>query len=289
MGILGLLLMISAGSGLYLWWPGLRGIWQGLKIRHNPGMLQLVFDLHRMTGLLSAAALLLLAFTGFLLSYPSVTETLIGSSGMAHGETGRNITSTAVPNDHPTNLEAAEFMARGPFQRAELRRITTPIGEDGVYRINLRQDSEINQRHPFTTVWVDRWSGQIKEVRDPSGFTQGEIFMTWIWPMHTGEAFGATGRLLWFLAGMGLFVLYVSGLLRWLYRHGKIKDREVNFTAVRTLFYWLQKMVCRTGLALFRLAGLLLQRAKRYAPQAMKGCATLLQWLRSVIDQQKQV
>lgn len=288
-GILGLLLMVSIGSGLYLWWPGIRGIWQGLKIRHNPGMMQLVFDLHRLIGLLSAAVLLLLAFTGFHLSYPSVLETLVGSSGMAHGETGRNIISTAVHNDHPTNLEAAEFVARGPFYRAELRRVTTPIGDDGVYRINLRQDSEINQRHPFTTVWVDRWSGQIKEVRDPSGFTNGENFMTWIWPVHTGEAFGAIGRLLWFLAGMGLFILYVSGLLRWLHRHGKVKDRAVNFTALRMLSCRLQEIIYRTGLMLFHLTGLLLQRAKLYAPHVMKGWAALLQWIHSMINRQKRM
>ena len=305
-GILGLLLMVSVGSGLYLWWPGISGILQGftalapdrlaaytpslaIKIRHDAGMMQLVFDLHRIVGLLSAPVLLLLAFTGFHLSYPSMLETLVGSSGMAHGETGPNIISTAIPNDHPTSLNAAEFIARGPFRRAELRRVTTPIGDTGVYRINLRQDSEINQRHPFTTVWVDRWSGQIKEVRDPSRFTKGENFVTWIWPMHTGEAFGTIGRLFWFLAGMGLFVLYVSGLLRWLYRRGKVRDREVNFAAMQPLFYRLQEMIYRAGLMIFRLTGLLLQRAKHYAPHVIKNWTTLLQWIRLMINRQKRI
>ena len=43
-------------------------------------MMQLAFDLHRLLGLLSAIALLVLAFTGILLSYPSVLEILAGSS-----------------------------------------------------------------------------------------------------------------------------------------------------------------------------------------------------------------
>lgn len=289
-GILGLLLMVSIGTGVYLWWPGLRGIGDALRIRHNAGMIRLAFDLHCLVGLLSASILLLLAFTGFQLSYPAVLETLVGSSGMEHGETGRNIISTASPNNHPVGLESAEFVARGPFPRAELRRVTTPAGDSGIYRINLRQGSEINKRHPYTTVWVDRWSGQIKEVRDPSGFTQGEIFTTWIWPMHTGEAFGGTGRLLWFLAGMALFVLYVSGLLHWLHRCGKIKDREVNFSELRPLFYRLQEVIYRISLMLFRLSGLLLQWAKRYAPKVIKSCARLLQWLHvMIINRQKRL
>lgn len=288
-GMLGLLLMVSIGTGVYLWWPGWRGIGAALRIRHNVGMIQLAFDLHRLIGLLSASVLLLLAFTGFHLSYPAVLETLVGSSGMEHGETGRNIISTAIPNNHPVGLESAEFVARAPFPRAELRRVTTPAGESGIYRINLRQGSEINRRHPYTTVWVDRWSGQVKEMRDPNGFTSSQTFTTWIWPMHTGEAFGATGRFIWFLAGMGLFVLYVSGLLHWLHRHGKVKDREVSFSALRPLFYRLQDTVYRIGLQLFRLAIWLLQRAKIYAPHAMKGCVALWQRLRLMINQQKRL
>jgi uncharacterized iron-regulated membrane protein len=282
-GVLGLLLMISVGTGIYLWWPGLRGLWGTLKVRHNAGMVQLAFDLHRLIGLFSASILLLLAFTGFHLSYPSILETLTGSSGMEHGGTGKDIVSTAIPNNHPVALESAEFVARGPFPKAELRRVTTPTGDSGVYRINLRQGSEINRRHPYTTVWVDRWSGQVKEVRDPSGFAPGETFTTWIWPMHTGEAFGATGRLLWFLAGIGLFVLYVSGLLRWLHRHGKVKDRDVDFAALRPLLYRAQAMAYRAGMALFRLAVLLLQRAKLHAPQVMNECLILWQRLYSMI------
>lgn len=288
-GLLGLLLMVSIGTGVYLWWPGLRGIWTSLRVRHNDGMIRLAFDLHRLIGLLSASILLLLAFTGFHLSYPSILETLTGSSGMEHGGTGRNIVSTAIPNNHPVGLESAEFVARAPFPRAELRRVTTPAGDSGIYRINLRQGSEINQRHPYTTVWVDRWSGQVKEVRDPNGFSEGEAFTTWIWPMHTGEAFGATGRLLWFVSGMGLFVLYVSGLLHWLHRRGIVKDREVDFSALRPLFHRAQQMACRTGLMLFRLTVLLLQRAKTHAPQVMKACVALLRRLRVMMSQQKRL
>jgi len=143
-------------------------------------------------------------------------------------------------------------------------------------------------------------------VRDPSAFSSGETFATWIWPMHTGEAFGGIGRFIWFVTGIGLFVLYVSGLLHWLHRHGKVKDRDVNFiaregvhaaslsvtgavSALRPLFYRLQGTGYSAGLMLFRLAGLLLQRAKRYAPHAMKGCTRLWRRLRSMISQQKRI
>lgn len=297
-GALGLLLVLSVGSGVYLWWPGIRDSvarrLPGKRVAalpapgvaaeklaaypatlRRPGMIGLAFNLHRLLGLLSAPVLLLLALTGFNLSYPSILESLTGSSGMEHGETGRTIISTATPNNRPVGLESAEFVARSAFPRAELRRVTTPTGESGIYRINLRQSSEINRRHPYTTVWVDRWSGQIREVRDPSRFGVGERMVTWIWPVHTGEAFGATGRFIWFLSGIGLFVLYATGLLRWLHRQGRVSDRDVDVAAMRPMLY--------RGLASGRDAGKILSKqgivlwkqAILHAPVAIKACAML--------------
>ncbi|HUL10785.1 MAG TPA: PepSY-associated TM helix domain-containing protein [Methylococcaceae bacterium] len=234
-GILGLLLIVSVSTGLYLWWPGLGRIRQSLALRHNAGLIRLSLDLHRAFGFFTAAVLLLLAFTGVHLVYPSVLETLTDSSGMGHDDEGPDIRSTAVPNDRPVSLAEAVLIARGPFPHAELRRVTTPDGETGTYRINLRRHGEANIKHPATMVWVDRWSGQIREVRNPNLFTDGQILLSWMWPLHTGEAVGATGRLFWFLTGLAPFVLYVTGLLQWLYKRGWIPDRELNVTALRPL------------------------------------------------------
>jgi uncharacterized iron-regulated membrane protein len=292
-GILGILLFISCSTGLFLWWPGIKAISQALKVRHKAGIMLLAFDVHRFLGLFSAASLVLLALTGFLLSFPSVLETFTGSSGMEHGQTGRNITSTAIPNNRPTGLAAASFVAQGPFPKAELRRVTTPAGDNGIYRINLRQSSEVNQRHPFTTVWVYRWSGQIKEVRNPAKFSTGDVFATWIWPLHTGEALGATGRFVWFLSGLSLFVLYVSGLLRWLLRTGKMHDREMNFTALQFFLYRLRGMSYQAILKAFLLMRLLAKKAKQYAPHVRMGYGILLEWIKQlrlfVIHRQKRI
>ena len=280
-GVLGILLSISCLSGLYLWWPSFKTLKEAFRFRPHNGMMLLAFDVHRWLGLFSTWTLLILASTGFLLSYPSILETFTGSSGMEHGQTGRTITSTAIPNNHPTGLSAATFVAQGPFPKAELRRITTPVGDTGVYRINLRQKSEVNHRHPYTTVWVDRWSGQIKEVRNPSQFTQGEVFASWIWPLHTGEAVGASGRLLWFFSGISLFVLYVSGMLRYLCKRGIVRDRLVNYKNIKQLGYQIGARGQKAGEIVYVFAvGLF----KKLVPQArqlyVRGLRFMEQWVK---------
>jgi uncharacterized iron-regulated membrane protein len=228
LAVFGGLLMLSVFSGLYLWWPGWRALPRAFSIHQNAGLMRLLFDLHRLLGFASAGFLILLAFTGFHLAYPALLENLTAASGMGHGDAGPNVRSTAIPNDRPTSLSEAILVARGPFPSSEVRRITTPVGELGTYRINLRQLNEINQHHPFTTVWVDRWSGQIRDVQNPSKFSAGQTFTTWLWPLHTGEAFGGSGRLLWFFVGLTPAFLFLSGLIHWLHRHGFAADREVD-------------------------------------------------------------
>ncbi|MDO9104450.1 MAG: PepSY-associated TM helix domain-containing protein [Methylovulum sp.] len=278
-GLLGGLLMISIGTGLYLWWPAKGQYRQAFSIRHNAGMIRFAVDVHRLVGFLSAVTLLLLAFTGLQLSYPKALETLLGSPDVGHGNSGPAILSTARPNNRPVRLEEAEFIARGPFPHAALRRITTPVGDTGTYRVNLRQGGEINQKHPMTMVWIDRWSGHIKEVRDPGAFSWGTTLTTWMWPLHTGEAFGATGRLLWFITGLCPALLYISGLLRWLHRHGMVHDRPIQLSALRPAIQNFQKQLCRIGLTLLKLLVRLAKKAGQYAPVVK---AKALLWLRRI-------
>lgn len=268
-GILGLLLIVSASTGLYLWWPGLNRLHRTFAIRHDAGLARLAFDLHRTLGLFSAMILLLLAFTGFHLAYPKLLETILGASDMGHGDEGPEILSTAAPNDRPVSLAEAVLVARGLFPHAEVRRVATPAGENGTYRINLRRSGDANIKHPATSVWVDRWSGQIRDVRNPAAFTGGQAFISRIWPWHTGEAFGTMGRFLWFCVGLMPLVLYATGLLHWLHRRGSIKDREVNLAALRPKLERAWRVFLRLSADFSRLtrllAGWTLERMMRFA------------------------
>jgi uncharacterized iron-regulated membrane protein len=285
-GACGILLAISALTGLYLWWPGIRQLPTTFRIKIRNGWMVLLYDSHSLLGLLCATGLLVLAFTGFNLSFPGILESLAGTSGMAHGETGKSIVSTASPNNHPTGLEAAEFVARSPFPTAQLRRVTTPDGNSGVYRVNLRQKFEVNRRHPFTTVWIDRWSGQIREVRDPKGFTGGEKLITWIWPLHTAEALGETGRFFWFLSGQCLFFLYVSGMVRWLHKKGVIQDSSVELKGLRWCFVKVKAGAVRGG-------GVIAQWMKHFLLRGLAYLKTKVQpwmqtWLKKWLQKMKQ-
>ena len=106
----------------------------------------------------------------------------------------------------------------------------------------------------MTAVWIDQYSGHIREVRNAARFTVGERALSALWPLHTGESLGSWGRFAWFLTGLILPLLYVSGLARWLIGRGSLPDRPVELARVRR-----QALLARSG------AILLARRAYRHA------------------------
>jgi uncharacterized iron-regulated membrane protein len=233
-GVCGIALFVSLLSGLYLWWPGVRRLPQSVRLRCGASLKVLMFDLHRLLGVVGCAALLVLAVTGISLSWPDLSESLLGAKGMGHGDDGPDIRSTAESSStRPVSLEEAVLLARGPFKRAAVRQIATPSGPGGTYRVTFRQYFEVNDRHPMTQVWIDQYSGQIREVRNPARFTVAQTALTWLWPVHTGEALGGWGQVGWFLAGLILPLLYVTGLTRWLIGRGAIRDAAVDFSVLQ--------------------------------------------------------
>jgi uncharacterized iron-regulated membrane protein len=203
----------------------------------------------------SAGMLLVLIFIVMLIAALKwlLLETLVETSGMGHGDTGPAVRSSALPNDRPVTLAEAVSLARGPFPHAEVRRVATPDGAAGTYRISLRQDAGINRKYPLTTVWVDRYSGHIRAVRNPSRFSEGEKLLSWLWPLHTGEALGAWGRLAWFITGLMPAFLFITGLLRWLIGRGWVRDFAVDFTSLRLVRDGLAKQASQLGTLAYRL------------------------------------
>ena len=210
-------LAMSAISGLLLWWPGWRGLLGSFKLRISRFSF-FIHDLHRLWGFIASGGLLIIAMTGFYLVEPELIEKLTQTQGMGHGDEGPTVRSTGVKGSRQITLAEVVLIARGPFSQAQLRRISTPLGDTGTYKINFRQSNEYNQRHPMTTVWIDRWSAQIRDVQNPLRFTPMQKFISLLWPLHTSEALGDWGRVLWFWLGLSPLFLYVSGVLMYIKR-----------------------------------------------------------------------
>lgn len=64
--------------------------------------------------------------------------------------------------------------------------------ERGVYQAGKAASEEIT----LPAFWIDQYSGKIIHKQERDNRTSGDIFVEWLYPRHTGEAFGLSGRLI---------------------------------------------------------------------------------------------
>lgn len=96
-----------------------------------------------------------------------------------------------------------------------MTRVGLPRKPGDVYEIRLRQPGEIREDAGATRLWLDAHTGQRLGARDPMQATSGDAFINWLFPLHTGEAFGIPGRVFITLYGFAPLMFALTGILIW--------------------------------------------------------------------------
>jgi len=226
LGSVAILVFISILIGLYLWRP-LNGNWRlGLKIKWGASAERLVYDIHRSVGIYCATLLLVMLFTGIAMIFKPATRsvTTLFSPVRSDPDFGK---STPIPGRAPIGVGEAVATADKVFPNGRLHWILLPSTPTGVYVIGKQSDDEPNRTKTYRNVGVDQYTGQLLYVQDRDAFTTGEKFLEWLFPLHTGEAFGSIGRSIVLFVGLTPLALYVTGFLRWLQKR-RARKRPTN-------------------------------------------------------------
>jgi uncharacterized iron-regulated membrane protein len=225
-GIVAMLIFISVLAGLYLWQP-VNGDWrQGLKIKWGASPQRIVYDAHRSVGAYCAAVLLVMLLTGAEMIFKPATRSLATLLSPVRADPDYG-TSTPIPGRSPIGPAEAAAVADRVFPDGRLHWILLPTGPNAVYVVGKQSTDEPNRTKTFRNVGIDRYSGRVLHVQDRDRFTAGETFLEWLFPVHSGEAFGAIGRPFVFLIGLAPLTLYVTGFLRW--RHKRRAQKRSTF------------------------------------------------------------
>lgn len=213
LGIASLLTLLLLLSGLYLWWPT-PGHWQGaLRIKSGAVWKRRIYDLHVKPGVYGLLFLAVLAATGLLLVVPSWF--MPGIQAVSPLARLYQPPRSASPIAVRISADEAVQISLKRFPGAEVRWIHTPAPKQGVWRIQMRQTGEPNHRFPKTNVWIDAATGNILAIRDPQQNSAGDTLMDWLHPLHNGEAFGLTGRIIAFACGLLPLLAFITGFIRW--------------------------------------------------------------------------
>lgn len=226
-GIVALFLLFSVLTGLIAWWPNPGKLRQALTIKRRAGIERVNFDVHKTSGFYSAVVLLVVLVSGVEMVFPDYAEGLVKVFSPLAAESAMPV-SAEPGQKQPITLVQAVAITDQRFPDGAYQWIFFPQGDQDVYRIVKRAPQEVNRTRPRRTLWLDQYSGRIVHERDPMSDSAGAVFLQWLYPLHSGEAFGLTGRIIIAITGLTPLLLYVTGIIRWLQKRKAARKRHTR-------------------------------------------------------------
>ncbi len=231
-GVLSIIMALMCVMGLVVWWPN-KGAWlRSLKINFRARPRIMLRDLHNAGGAYLFLFLFLSAVTVppivWKLTTPQAGPAQAGGPQQAGGPAQSGPAQSGSPRAGPPQgtaalatlppniswqaaIDAAQETVPGQWVGFTLR----PLGPAPFYMVRLWPPGE-TETPQMTTVFVNRYSGDILRVSSPAALTPTRMISAdFVITLHSGAVAGDVGRLLMFIAGLGFAVLFVSGLATW--------------------------------------------------------------------------
>jgi uncharacterized iron-regulated membrane protein len=217
LAVLMLISFITAFIVYPKWW---RGFFK--PIRFSKGARAAWGDFHRLAGLWSLWFLLLITLTSL---WYLAESTGLKAPGAPTASLGRqDITISELGQ----NLEPALREAKKAFPELEVTHILFPLDESGTYRIQGQHEAWL-VRQRANTVWVNPQTTEPLLVTKGTELSVHQRISEMADPLHFGTFAGYWTKIPWFLFGLLLTGLSVSGSAIYALRILKTEKQEGRF------------------------------------------------------------
>lgn len=231
-GIAGFLLMTAALSGFATAWPRNRRGWPrliGVKLR--AGLTRILFDVHRSSGVVLFTLLMLATVTGSTLVYVNYAREIV--SVFSPVAPFPVVPWRETPADDWPSFERVVQTVRTQYPQHAVTEIHLPSKPTAGYLFHLKGEGDVH-RLGDTIVWVHPGSGEILFERSARSRTRGESVMHWLFPLHSGTAFGTAGKIAMCVTGLAMLLMFPTGLWVWL-RKRRVERFEAERRARRRM------------------------------------------------------
>lgn len=218
-GWMGVFLLVSAITGLVVFWPGRRRFFAALKWQKQQGK---AINIHRQTGVILSLVLIVEAITGAWISFPRVMASLI-EPGVEQPERRR----PGGPEGTPLVMEDAAWIAALQTASAAFpgrpMSIAAPIDPAGAWQVELAGDGiDAAVSVPLAPDTAPSVEERAQRRGPPPPTTRaGEIAST-MRGVHYATIGGPLWQIIVFISGLVLTFLALSGIYIW----GKRKLRR---------------------------------------------------------------
>jgi uncharacterized iron-regulated membrane protein len=206
------LLMGSILIGYALWWPN-PGAWRwAFTIKRGARGKRLNYDLHKIGGFYVGLFLLLSLFTGIHL-YSPWTDLIDRSVNLFSPVTALDLPSlVSAPREgqQPISIGRVIEVTKTALPSGRPISLEFPVDEQGTYVVTV--DMGVAWK---SQVSIEQYSGAILRIQGQHEASAGDHALGWLFPLHTGQAFGLPGRILMVAVGLAPMGLYMTGVILW--------------------------------------------------------------------------
>lgn len=200
-GWIGVAMLLSALTGLWLWWP-LQGSWtKGLRWRRQNTANA---NLHHQAGFWISLPLAMLAFTGVWISFPPFFAKISGAPPPPPRP------APALPLDTTRLNPDAVLQTASSAASGKLISISWPTGKSPDWKLSFERDVS-----PAEVV-VNDATGQVTPPKPPKPETLARTMRR----LHDGTGMGPFWQTIIFLGGILPALLAVTGIIMWLRTRG---------------------------------------------------------------------
>ncbi len=196
--------------------------WASLfKVRLKQGHYKINYDLHQSLSVLIFPILVIVSFTGIYLNFPDLVKPII------------NVVSPLTPSPQITSeipykknasafsVDDAIIKIKSSFPKAVVSSVNCDPTK-GVYNIRFYLPGDVS-KSGSNNAYISKTTGQIQYVKLAKNGSVGDAFVSWMHPLHNGNAFGIFGQIVILISAVILSVICVTGLNIYL---GKLSYRQ---------------------------------------------------------------
>ncbi len=211
-------------TGFILWWPKTKLILkQRLKIKWDGSYKRLLHDLHVVIGFYTSIFLIIMVMTGLMMGFNwinkgiySLTNSTVKRSESPH--------SNIADEQSSLTLDHLEQILERDFKDVTYYHIKVPKNKNDVFSVSIQHAGF--RSNNVNTYYLDQYSGKIIRSELFSDKNLGEKIHSFIKPVHTGEIFGLSTKIINFMVCLLTLSFPVTGVWMWLNRLKKRKKKR---------------------------------------------------------------
>lgn len=212
-GWIGVAMLVSALTGIWLWWPTVGGFVRGLRWKRHPKNTD--YNLHNLLGFWIAVPLAVLSLTGVWISFPSVFSSFDAKPAQAQSRPkgpDRAALMRAKPLPAPATPLTAAIDAAGTAAPGTIASVQWPTDIQPEWTVQLASPGG----RPATVKVADA-TGQaaVDAARGPGAGQPQPTTARLMRQIHDGSGMPFWWQVIVFLGGVLPAILAVTGIIMW--------------------------------------------------------------------------